>query len=77
MSKASWKDAIGATKMSKRLKLLSHNGLSICSVAYCERKPYRNKRGCRKHVFAKHGWHYYFEEIPNIATVFPAFSTRT
>ena len=62
LSKASWKDAIGATKKPKRLKLLSHNGLFICPIAYCESEPYRSKRGCRKHVFTKHGWYYYFEE---------------
>ena len=77
LSKASWKDAIGATKKPKRLKLLSHNGLFICSVAYCKSEPYRRKRGCRKHVFTKHGWYYYFEEKPDIAKVFPEFSTRT
>ena len=54
LSKASWKDAIGATKKPKRLKLLSHNGLFICPVAYCESEPYQSKRGCRKHVFTKH-----------------------
>ena len=69
LSKASWKDAIGATKKPKRLKLLSHNGLFIC-------EPYRSKRGCRIHVFTKHGWHYYFDEKPDIAKVFPEFSTR-
>ena len=52
LSKASWKDAVG---LPKRLKLLSHNGLFICPVAYCESEPYRSKRGCRKHVFTKHG----------------------
>ena len=60
----------------KRLKLLSHNGLFICPVAYCESEPYRSKSGCRKHVFKKHGWHYYFEEKPEIAKVFPEFSTH-
>ena len=77
LSKASWKDAIGATKKPKRLKLLSHNGLFICPIAYCESEPYRSKRGYRKHVFTKHGWYYYFEEKPDIAKVFPEFSTRT
>ena len=62
LSKASWKDAIGATKKPKRLKLLSHNGLFICPVAYCESEPYRSKRGSRKLVFAKHGCYYYFQE---------------
>ena len=70
LSKASWKDAIGATKKPKRLKLLSHNGLFICPIAYCESEPYRSKRGCRKHVFTKHGWYYYFEEKPDIVKVF-------
>ena len=50
LSKASWKDAIGATKKPKRLKLMSHNGLFICPIAYCESEPYRSKRGCCKHV---------------------------
>ena len=59
--------------MPKRLKLLSHNGLFICHVAYCE-----SNRGCRKHVFTKHGWYYYFEEKPDIAVVrHLEFSTRT
>ena len=74
LCKASWKDAIGAAKNPKRLKLLSHNGLFICPVAYWE--PYRSKLVCRKHVFTKHGWYYYFEEKPDIAKVFPEFSTR-
>ena len=77
LSKVSWKDAIEATKKPKRSKLLSYNGLFICHVAYCESEPYRSKLGCRKHVFAKHGWLYYFEEKPDIAKVFPEFSTRT
>ena len=59
LSKASWKDAVG---LPKRLKLLSHNGLFICPVAYCESEPYRSKRGCRKDNFTKLGWYYNFEE---------------
>ena len=39
LSKASWKDAIGDKKKPKRLKLLSHNGLFIYPVAYCESEP--------------------------------------
>ena len=50
LSKASWKDTTGATKKLKRLKLLSHNGLFIFPVAYCESEPYQSKRGCRKHI---------------------------
>ena len=75
LSKPTWKDAIGATKKPKRLKLLSHNGLFIYPVVSCESEPYQNKRGCREHVFTKHGWYYYFEEKPDIAEVFPEFNT--
>ena len=53
----------------------SHYGLFICLIAYYESAPYRSKRGCRKHVFMKHGWYYYFEEKPGFAKVFPEFST--
>ena len=76
LSKPAWKDAIGATKKPKRLKLLSHNGLFICPVVSCESEPYQNKHGCREHVFTKHGWYYYFEEKPGIAKVFSEFNTR-
>ena len=76
LSKPAWKDAVGATKKPKRLKLLSYNGLFICLIASCESGPYRSKRGCRKHVFTKHGWYYYFEEKLDIAKVFPEFDTR-
>ena len=77
LSKASWKDAIGATKKPKRLKLLSHNELFICPVVYCQNKPYQSKRGCCKHVFTKHDWYHYFEENPDIAKVFPEFTALT
>ena len=76
LSKPAWKDAIGATKKPKRLKLLSHNGLFICPVVSCESEPYQNKHGCCKHVFTKHGWYYYFEEKLGIAKAFPEFNTR-
>ena len=40
LSNALWKDAIGVTKKPKRLNLVSHNGLVICPVAYCESELY-------------------------------------
>ena len=70
LSKPAWKGAIGATKKPKRSKLLSHNGLFICPVVSCESEPYQSRRGCCKHVFAKHGWYYYYEQKPDIAKVF-------
>ena len=76
LSKRAWKDAIGATKKPKRLKLLSYNGLFICSVVSCESETYQSKRGCRKHVFTKYRWYYYSEEKTGIAKVFPEFNTR-
>ena len=67
LSKASWKDAIGAL-------------LFVFPVAYCESEPYRSNRGCRKHVFMKHGWYYYSEENPYISKIsrhhLPEFNTR-
>ena len=57
--------------------MLSHNGLFICPVAYRQNEPYQSKHGCCKHVFTKHGWYYYFAEKPDIAKVFPEFSTCT
>jgi len=38
--------------------LSDKNGLFICPVVNCETEPYRSRRGCRKHVFTKHGWYY-------------------
>ena len=58
LSKGSWKDAIGTTKKPNKLKLPSPNGLPIFPLPYCQSKPYRSKRGCRKHVFTKNGWYY-------------------
>ena len=70
LSKISWRYAVGATKKPKRLKLLSHNGLFICPVAYCESEPYRSKRGCCKHVFTKHGWYYYLKKSQTLPKFF-------
>ena len=76
LSKPTWKDAVEATKKPKRLKLLSHNGHFICPLVSCKSEPYQvNERGCRKYVFTKHGWYYYFEEKPDSAKVFPEFYT--
>ena len=65
-----------AHQNSKRSNL-SHYGLFICSVAYCESKPFQSKRRRRKHVFTKHGSYYCFEEKPGIAKVFLNLITRT
>ena len=69
-----WKNAIGANPKAKRLKLQADNdGLFSCPVHFCEHGSYHSKRGCRKHVYTKHGWYYFFEEKPEMAKVFPSF----
>ena len=76
-SKTTWKSAIGATIKAKRLKLSEDNdGCFSCPVAHCDNEKFRSKRGCRKHVFNKHGWFFYFEEKPDIEKVFPSLNTR-
>ena len=73
-----WKYAIGAKSKAKRLKLSADtNGHYSCPVPSCEQEKYRSKRGCRKHVFNKHGWFYYFDTKPDIERVFPSLNTRT
>ena len=57
--------------------LSDKNGLFVCPVVSCETEPYKSRRGCRKHVFTKHGWYYYFEEKPVLNKAFPELNTRT
>lgn len=77
LSKPVWKEAIGASKKSKRLKLSPNKeGLFCCPISNCESENYRSKRGCRKHIFTKHGWYFFFDEKPEIEKVFPSMNTR-
>ena len=77
LTKPIWKSAIGANPKAKRLKLQADNdGLFSCPVHFCEHGRYHSKRGCRKHVYTKHGWYYYFEEKPEMDKVFPSLNTR-
>ena len=56
-TKKVWKDAIGAKTKPRRLKLNADtDGNFSCPVPLCEQEKYRSKRGCRKHIFNKHGW---------------------
>ena len=71
-SKAFWKDAVGAAKKCKRLKLIpKEDRLFYCPISTCETNGYKSQRGCRKHVFTRHGWFYYFDEKPSMEVVFP------
>ena len=76
-TKKVWKDALGAKTKPRRLKLNADtDGNFSCPVPLCEQEKYRSKRGCRKHVFNKHGWFYYFDTKPEPEKVFPSLNTR-
>jgi len=67
-----WKEAVGAASKSRRLELKADlDGLFQCPVLYCDSNLYQTKRGCRKHVYNRHGWYYYFDEKPNVEEVLP------
>jgi len=71
-TKEEWKSVAGATEKPRRLKLeLNQDGYFVCPVEGCDSDAYKSKRGCRKHVFVKHGWYYYFEQKPQIEKSFP------
>ncbi|XP_057289972.1 uncharacterized protein LOC130656435 isoform X1 [Hydractinia symbiolongicarpus] len=77
LQKPAWKEALGASMRSKRLKLMpDKDNRFCCPVADCDSESYGSKRGCRKHVYNRHGWFYYFDKRPNIDEVLPHFSTR-
>ena len=43
----------------------------ICPVIECDSESFKTQRGCRKHVFTKHGWYFFFDSKPNIYDYFP------
>ena len=72
-----WKNAVGASSKPKRLNLIPNGkGLYDCPVRNCDSNYYTTQRGCRKHVYQKHGWYYYFDLKPNIEDVLPECSVR-
>ena len=76
-SKSEWAKAVGANPKSKRLNLFkSAEGIFECPVLTCDHNGFQTQRGCRKHVFNKHGWYYYFDQRPDLAVAFPGESTR-
>ena len=77
LSKHVWKDAVGASKKPKRLHLIADaDGLFHCPVENCDSNSYQSQRGCRKHVFQRHGWYYYFDRKPNVQEVLPLESRQ-
>ena len=77
LAKPFWKEPKVAAERSKRLKLTpDENNLFICPVDNCDSEPYKSQRGCRKHVYNKHGWFYYFYTKPYVNDAFPERTTR-
>ncbi|XP_066934540.1 uncharacterized protein [Clytia hemisphaerica] len=71
-SKSEWKEVDGASDKARRLKLEpNEHGLYICPVENCDSDSYKSQRGCRKHVFVKHAWFYYFDKKPDVEEAFP------
>lgn len=69
-SKINWKSVDGAFERPKRLHLVEgSNKLYYCPVSFCDHEGFQSKRGCRKHVKAKHGWYFYFESKPDIKAI--------
>ena len=77
LPKGVWKNAVGAFKKPRRLHLNADDaGNFHCPVISCDSESFRSQRGCRKHVFMRHGWYYYFDEKPNSMDVLPAQNTK-
>lgn len=77
-SKTVWKDAIGASKKPRRLKLnADSNGFYDCPVEECDHASFKSKRGCRKHTCLHHGWYFYFDQKPDTTEVLPSLQIRT
>ena len=59
-------------KKAKRLDLKPNNeGLFVCPVSNCDHDGFSSQRGCRKHVFERHGWFFFFDEQPDVTEYFP------
>ena len=73
LSKKVWKDAVGASSKAKRLHLkYDKNGNFNCPVPSFDSDSFTPKRGCRKYLYHRHGWFYFFDEKPNVEEVLPA-----
>ena len=52
------------------------HGIYDCPIHTCDHNGFKSQRGCRKHVFNKHAWFYYFNERPDLVEAFPEDKTR-
>lgn len=76
-SKSEWARAVGAAKKSKRLQLIKNaSGIFECPLRTCDHNGFETQRGCRKHVFTKHAWMFWFNERPDLVEAFPGDITR-
>ena len=65
--KVNWSDIDGASPKPKRLHLEKDETDSLyhCPVQECDHDGFQSQRGCRKHVYTKHSWFFYFDGKPN------------
>ena len=65
--KVDWSDIDGASPKPKRLHLEKDETDSLfhCPIQECDHGGFQSQRGCRKHVYNKHSWFFYFDEKPN------------
>ena len=60
-----WRTVNGANAVRKKLRLNGNEEAEYpCPVEQCIHRPFKSKRGCRKHVDTRHGWYYYFPTAP-------------
>ena len=64
--KVNWSDIDGASPKPKRLHLEKDETDSLyhCPIQECDHDGFQSQRGCRKHVYNKHSWFFYFDEKP-------------
>ena len=65
--KVDWSDIDGASPKPKRLHLEKDETDSLyhCPIQECDHDGFQSQRGCRKHVYNKHSWFFYFDEKPS------------
>ena len=65
--KVDWSDIDGALPKPKRLHLEKDETDSLyhCPIQECDHDGFQSQRGCRKHVYNKHSWFFYFDEKPS------------
>ena len=72
-NKKDWAKAVGVFQKARRLhlKIDTTYKMYFCPVKFCDQDGFLSVRGCRKHVYNRHGWYYYFDETPAVEDAFP------